>query len=275
VTSTVDALATWEAGLGASEGHRALLLHALSRPSDEADQLLAAPVGVRDADLFGLRQALFGRQVPLRLGCQRCGEELEFELDLPGLLDTEANAEPVDGEPTVGEPADGEPADGEPAEGEPTVDEPVPSRELVAGDWTVRWRPPTAGDLLDAVEGSDDPARARRALLRRCVLAATRAGQPADPGDLPSAVQERLAQAATEADPRADIRFDVPCPECGHRSKAVLDIASCLWAELDTWARGTLLDVHLLARAYGWTEPDVLALSPVRRRHYLELAGHA
>jgi hypothetical protein len=30
-------------------------------------------------------------------------------------------------------------------------------------------------------------------------------------------------------------------------------------------------DVHELARAYGWSEPEVLALSPWRRAAYLAL----
>jgi hypothetical protein len=84
-----------------------------------------------------------------------------------------------------------------------------------------------------------------------------------------------MAEAAAAADPGADIGLDVPCSECGYRAKAVFDIASSLWAELDSWARGTLFDVHVLAAAYGWTEPEVLALSPARRRRYLELVGHA
>jgi hypothetical protein len=112
-------------------------------------------------------------------------------------------------------------------------------------------------------------------LLRRCVLDATRDGAPADAADLPDGVQARITEVCAEADPRADVRLDLPCPGCGHRTKALLDIAAALWAELDGWARGILLDVHLLASAYGWTEPDVLALSPLRRRYYLELAGHA
>jgi hypothetical protein len=93
--------------------------------------------------------------------------------------------------------------------------------------------------------------------------------------DLPPVLRERAAAALAAADPCADIRLRVHCPECGHAAQAELDIGSCLWAELDAWARATLLDVHLLASTYGWTEPDVLALSPVRRRYYLELAGHA
>jgi hypothetical protein len=78
-----------------------------------------------------------------------------------------------------------------------------------------------------------------------------------------------------QADPDADLQLDAPCPACGHHTSAVVDAASFLWAELDAWARGTLVEVHLLASTYGWTEPEVLSLSPRRRRHYLELAGHA
>jgi hypothetical protein len=33
-----------------------------------------------------------------------------------------------------------------------------------------------------------------------------------------------------------------------------------------------LYDVHALASAYGWREADVLAMSPMRRQVYLELA---
>jgi hypothetical protein len=31
--------------------------------------------------------------------------------------------------------------------------------------------------------------------------------------------------------------------------------------------------VHALARSYGWTEADVLAISPTRRRFYLEASA--
>ncbi len=53
----------------------------------------------------------------------------------------------------------------------------------------------------------------------------------------------------------------------------VRDIASFLWKALHAWAKLMLGDVHELARAYGWTEADILALpSPTRRQIYLELA---
>ena len=47
------------------------------------------------------------------------------------------------------------------------------------------------------------------------------------------------------------------------------------WAELDAWARRLLLDVHTLARAYGWSERDILQLTETRRQFYLNLIGGA
>ncbi|MFE6990250.1 hypothetical protein ACFVFN_19020, partial [Streptomyces pharetrae] len=82
-----------------------------------------------------------------------------------------------------------------------------------------------------------------------------------------------IAEAAEAADPAADVTLNVACPECGRATRAELDIASYLWTELDAWARDLLLDVHLLATAYGWSEPEILALSPLRRRYYLELCA--
>jgi hypothetical protein len=94
----------------------------------------------------------------------------------------------------------------------------------------------------------------------------------ADP-ELPGAVQRRIAETVEAADPGADLALSIACPECGAATRAELDIASYLWTELDAWARDVLLDVHLLATAYGWSEPEILALSPTRRRYYLELCA--
>ncbi len=67
------------------------------------------------------------------------------------------------------------------------------------------------------------------------------------------------------------------CPGCGAGFVADLDVAAFIWAEFDLAAKRVLGDVDALARAYGWTEPDVLALGDTRRAAYLRLvrAGDA
>ena len=52
-----------------------------------------------------------------------------------------------------------------------------------------------------------------------------------------------------------------------------LDIRAVLWAEVEAWANELLHDVHALASAYGWSESDVVRLSPWRREWYRQAVG--
>jgi hypothetical protein len=45
------------------------------------------------------------------------------------------------------------------------------------------------------------------------------------------------------------------------------------WSEISAEARRLLLEVHNLASAYGWSESDILSMSALRRRYYLEMIG--
>lgn len=135
--------------------------------------------------------------------------------------------------------------------------------------WDVEFRLPGVADLTAAARAADP----RTALLARCLVSAGHDGTAVTAGELPAQVQRRIVDAVEAADPGADTALNVACPECGRATRAELDIASYLWTELDAWARDVLLDVHLLATAYGWSEPEILALSPTRRRYYLELCA--
>ncbi|MEV5844613.1 hypothetical protein AB0M32_21875 [Streptomyces sp. NPDC051985] len=139
------------------------------------------------------------------------------------------------------------------------------------GGWDAEFRLPSVADLHAAARAADP----RAALLARCLVSAAHHGTAVPAAELPAPVQRRIAEAVEAADPGADLTLNVACPECGAATRAELDIASYLWTELDSWARDVLLDVHLLATAYGWSEPEILALSPLRRRYYLELCADA
>ncbi|MFJ4276554.1 hypothetical protein [Streptomyces massasporeus] len=240
IARAAEFLATWEAGVAQAPDGRALLLHRAARPELAGDReaLLALPVGEREADLFALRRALFGERMQVRLECGACGADMEFELDAGEFARTLADR----GEPLVRIAEDG---------------------------WEVGFRVPGVADLTAAAAAADP----RRALLARCVTDAVRDGRSVFADALPAAVQRRIAEAARAADPGGDVTLTIACPECGEGTRAELDIASYLWTELDAWARDLLLDVHLLATAYGWSEPEILALSPLRRRYYLELCA--
>ncbi|MFG2550453.1 hypothetical protein ACGFWF_11010 [Streptomyces sp. NPDC048581] len=286
ITGAVELLATWEAGLAEAPSGRALLLHRTARPDVDVASLPVLPVGEREADLFALRRALFGERMQVRLACSACGEDMEFDLDAGEF------ARSLGGRGGSGDGAGG-------SAGGPGGS--VGGRDSSAGDasfagsassvgsasfagsvssagavvrvrqdgWDVVFRLPGVADLTAAARAADP----RAALLSRCLVSAVRDGTDAGPDDLPVPVQRRIAEAVEAADPGADVTLNIACPECGEATRAELDIASYLWTELDTWARDLLLDVHLLATSYGWSEPEILALSPLRRRYYLELCA--
>ncbi|WP_405719162.1 hypothetical protein [Streptomyces sp. NBC_00046] len=249
VTQAGDLLATWEAGLGRDGHGRALLLHLAARPElgSDSEVLLALPVGAREADLLALRRALFGERMQVRLDCTACGADMEFDLDA-----------------------------GEFARSMQPPDQSVV--HIAEAGWDVVFRVPTIADLTAAARHPDAALPddgARRALLARCVVSAVHEGDAISADALPASLQRKIADAAGAVDPAADVTLNISCPECSAATRAELDIASYLWTELDAWARDILLDVHLLATAYGWSEPEILALSPMRRRYYLELCADA
>jgi hypothetical protein len=76
-----------------------------------------------------------------------------------------------------------------------------------------------------------------------------------------------------EADPHGDVRFSIHCPGCDHCWPVPFDMLAYFWSEIHLAARRLLRDVHALASVYGWRESEILALSPRRRRIYLEMVG--
>ena len=124
------------------------------------------------------------------------------------------------------------------------------------------FRLPSSRDLAAAVSGAASDPEA--VLVRRCLLA------PAGAAGAETAV--RLAQWVGRHDPLAEIQLGLSCHACGHAWSEILEPAAFFWQEIDGHARALLESVDRLARAYGWSESEVLALSHQRRAVYLELA---
>ena len=120
-------------------------------------------------------------------------------------------------------------------------------------------RLPTGADL-EAVAQAADVDAAWAELVARCA------------GDLPEGPDglELVESRMAAADPLADIALRPTCWQCHAVVSLSLDPAVELAARLASWA-DLLYDVHALARAYGWSEPDVLALPRPRRADYLLL----
>ena len=239
--TNVELLGVWEAGLSQTAVERALSLVAAATPGTPVEDLARLSVGERDLRLFELRRATFGEVLPMMAACPACGEVVEASVRVDELI--------VD----RGDAAGAEDA-------------------LHADGIEVRFRLPNSIDLA-AVADEQSTEHAALRLLAACVVEAKRDGQSVAVAELPEPVVTRIADRMAELDPQADVELALTCPACAHQWVALLDIAEFLWAEVQTSARRLLRDVHALALAYGWREPDVLALSAVRRQAYLEMIG--
>ena len=139
-----------------------------------------------------------------------------------------------------------------------------PEARVEVGGHTFRL--PTSRDLALAAR-AQDPGDAMASLLEACRL---------DRGDALDLNEEELDEFGDRlglADPLAETHVTMTCPECAAQLDETLNLTVFAWAELEARAKRLLLEVHLLASAYGWSESDVLAISEPRRAFYLEAAG--
>lgn len=220
-----------------------------SGPLERCEPLLAAvagdiadlTLGERDRCLFELRERLFGGTMTAVESCPSCRDAMEFTLKTSDLM---AIA---------------------PAAGFARV-------ELEG--YTVICRALTSADLA-AANRALSVEEARSMLLEQCVISSEVAGISVPTASLPAGVVLAVAAAVAEADPLSFVELQLSCPGCETPFPAVLNIASYLWQEIDAWADRLFIEVDILARAYSWSEPEILALTPQRRRRYVEMAASA
>lgn len=229
----VELLALWERGLARHPIDRALLLCAWARPDLPPSRFPDLPLGVINRALLRLRETCFGSRICAYVDCEHCGERMEITLDTRQLL--------------AG----------------------VNEKDIIA-EFEIsnhRFRVPCSRDLA-TITSERDSKEAAVKLLERCCLS--------HPDNTDAGFANILAEAETimaNLDPDADINLALTCEDCGESWLADFNIGTLLWDEIDVHARSLFAEVHSLARAYGWTESEILALSPQRRSTYLDMVG--
>ena len=148
--------------------------------------------------------------------------------------------------------------------------------DIVHGDLRLTVCAPSAGEIAALTrqyggDGDADIESVRRALLQSCVVRCQTASGKA--ADLPEDADAAVAAAVETLDPLAAIALTLTCPHCNAAFETPFDPTDFVWRELATAANRLLWEVDQLARAYSWPEADILALSPTRRRAYLEIAA--
>jgi hypothetical protein len=240
VPDEAEILALWERGLARHPIDRALLLYAWTRPDLPSSSIPDLPLGTINRALLTLRETCFGPSIIACIDCEHCSSRMEIALDTGQLL------------AGINEDDTSTGFNDTPAEFEVS---------------SLRFRVPCSRDLA-TVSGERDLKTAAVKLLEQCCL------------ERPESINAGFANMLTEAeaameelDPAADISLSICCEDCGHSWLVDFNIGTLLWDEIEVRARAVLAEVHSLARAYGWTEPEILALSPQRRAAYLDMVG--
>lgn len=227
-------LMAWERGRERSEPWRALALLETALPDCDAESLSELPLAERNALLLKLRSITFGQRLEGFAVCPECGTNLEFEM----------NADALEG--ALRAPGD---------------------ESWTEHETEIRMRPVNSRDIAAAMFAGDD-ADARTLLLERTVSPRSALSlEEFDAADDHADWLERFERLNASA----EIRCVLHCSACGQRPVLDFDIAQYFWREVSVAARRLLAEIHRLARAYGWSEQAIVAMSAKRRATYLEM----
>jgi hypothetical protein len=216
-----------------------------------ADMIRSLTVGDRQRLVLGVAATTFGPNLDVVARCPSgaCGELIELTLSILDLVQPPAFAEHrVEHELTI---------------------------ECATGRRRVRFRLPNGRDEEEAAHlAQADSAAGERHLLSRCVLAIVDDDNHAIAidDDLLLELAPCLESAISALDPAAEYISKTTCPFCGGTIRTVLDGFFLLSSELVAADR-LYVEVDTMARAYHWSEAEILSLPVARRRRYLDLIG--
>ena len=237
--SAAQILDVTDAGADADPVARGSVLLATTHPEWEPEQVSGLVLGERESLLLEVRRATLGDVLSARTVCPGCGAGLAADVPAAWLR-----------------------RDGDPATAAPTF-------ELELGAVVLTIRPPD-GTVLARAAAEPDVDSCRLALLAGCIVRAAGPAGILDPAELPSDVVAAAGEAIVERDPRCEFTVALSCVSCGHDWEAGFDAGLFLWEELVAMSIRLADNVDLLARAYHWSEAEIVAMSSRRRRRYVE-----
>jgi hypothetical protein len=277
-------LALWETGRPQHALDRALTILAAATPGTNRDTLADLSIGDRDARLLQLRSMVLGPHAEGFAECPRCAERLEFPLETAA-LEGRAPSRPPDVFSRYETETNGA-----------RINFRLPtSRDLAevvaAPDSAQALRRLVGRCIFTPNEGSSPdchPEPRRRRGTSQSVSKYASSGldpnapdtrflgalrQPRDDRmrELPDETIEAISAAMLEADPQAETILHLTCPACGHEWDLLFDVVDFFWREISAQAQRLLREIDALARAYGWTEREILNLPAQRRQTYLEM----
>jgi len=225
-------------GFGVPEAVNKVLQLALAELAGEF------PTEQRLAELCIADRQFLMRELQLHLGdnetwysqtCRHCSESFDFELDLRALPVAEGN-------------------------------EHYPFVEVELDKLEVRLRLPTGRD--QAILADKEEVEIPAVLLKLCLLSQTKEFDvDAFVAKLSEAEVAAIEEAMEQASPGIVTDIQVCCSNCRTNNPVYLDP----YRLLNRGYGNLLAEIHCLARAYHWTEQQILALPAQRRAAYLAM----
>jgi hypothetical protein len=241
--AAIDLLNFWERTMNHTQIQKAIYLLSLAYPELNTKEIASLSIGERDAKLLLLREWIFGSRLLNMAQCPICTEWIEWETDIHDIQQQL-----------------------------PGSSGPRGNYVLEENGYSIFFRLPNSNDITEIIT-SDVNTKTPIKLLGKLIIDCKFNNEPCNFDDLPEEVLKALDSRIEEESPQADIQMSIKCVNCSHQWEIQFDILYYFWNEIDNWARNLLHDAGTLAQAFGWSEQDILNLSPARRRIYLDLVN--
>ncbi len=238
--TATELLQVWERSLNQTILEKTFNLLATACSAADTKDIGHLSIGERDARLLQLREWTFGSRLQNMIKCPQCNEVIEWQSDTNKLY-----LQPI------------------------PPDLSVRTFEMEKDSIHIRFRLPDSHDVLNAATNKEG----NKTILQNCILEISSKNGTPDVRELTEEIWMTLNDRMAKEDPQANISISLDCPSCFYRWEAVFDIVSFFWAEINNWATRILQEVYLLARAFGWSEKDILNMSSRRRQLYIQMIG--
>ncbi|GAX60152.1 hypothetical protein SCALIN_C05_0237 [Candidatus Scalindua japonica] len=206
------------------------------------DQLASLSIGQRDKYLLEMRERNFGSKLKGFAECPHCSEHLELDISTTELQDLKVSSSGNNGN----------------------------TLEYNIGDIKINYRLPNSIDLA-AVAECKEAKSAYNLLVERCLVKVASNEKEITINQLSDDDIDKLAEHMAKSGLQEEILINLQCALCNHKWQMNFDIETFLWNDISVHAKRLLQEVHALAFSYKWREKDILTMSSVRRRHYLEM----
>lgn len=230
---TNSILDVWDHCVGKNQTIKGASLASLAFHDAHTSNIENWSIEKRDVALFHVRKSLFGNHFNNITNCPHCNQRVEWELDFQQLGIPSLESVPDNVEIPINTP-----------------------------DYHLRVRLPLSNDLF----GKDEFE-----IIKNCILNFKEYQGEAIDKTIPKIIINQINYEFDKVCKASNITYLLSCAECSHEWQVFFDIVSYLWQEIDQWAKTFLDQIYMLAKAFGWSERDIINMSENRRHHYLNL----